>query len=147
VVGLCLVSAAARLAIAPAILESAASPTTFHNAVEMATAQAFSPATPARMIELAALRMAETRPSVLHGDFLACEAFDLSPRVGEICQPTLVVCGADDRVTTQRDAQFLASSLPKARLEVIPDAGHMVMLEKPGAVAGLLFDFMSGIRY
>lgn len=147
VLGLGLIGAAASLPVASAILEKTASPTTFQNAVELVTGWSFARQTDARLVELATLRMGETRPSVLHGDFLACDAFDITGRVSEILQPALVIVGAEDRMTPPREAQFLASSLPKARLETIPNAGHMVMLEQPQAVAQALQQLFGEISY
>ena len=143
--GLGLVGAAARLPVNPQILENAASPTTFFNAIEMVVGYAFSRQASPDLVETAARRMAETRPSVLHGDFLACNAFDVTVRVTEIHQPTVVICGEEDRMTPLRQSQFLATSLPDARLESIPLAGHMVMLEQPQLVADTLSRFLNGL--
>jgi pimeloyl-ACP methyl ester carboxylesterase len=146
VAGLGLIGAGARLRVNPDLLESSASPTTFYNAVETVVSWSFCEKSPPRMLELAAQRMEETRPSVLHGDFLACDDFDASERIAEIRKPALVLCGAEDKMTPQRSAQFLASSMPNAQLEIIPDAGHMVMLEQPQAVASALERFLAGIH-
>jgi pimeloyl-ACP methyl ester carboxylesterase len=81
--------------------------------------------------------MAETRPAVLHGDFLACDSFDVTERLAEIQQPGLVVCGELDRMTPLRGGQFLADALPAGRLEVIPGAGHMVMVSSRLSAAAL----------
>lgn len=145
VLGLVLVGAGARLRIHPDILQSSASEATFHTTVKIVMEWAFSPQAPERLVELASRRMAETRPTVLHSDFLACDAFDVMDRVGEISRPTLVVCGADDRLTPPRYAQFLASKIAIARLEIVPDAGHMVMLEQPQTVANLVKCFLEKI--
>ncbi|NIO11345.1 MAG: alpha/beta fold hydrolase, partial [Deltaproteobacteria bacterium] len=66
-------------------------------------------------------------------------------RLAQIGQPSVVVTGAEDRLTPPRYAQFLADTLPDARLHLIPATGHMVMLEKPGEVAGLLKSFLDNI--
>jgi pimeloyl-ACP methyl ester carboxylesterase len=147
VLGIGLVGSGARLRVAPELLEAASSPTTYHQAVEMTVLWSFSRAAPVELLTLAAKRMAETRQSVLYGDFLACDAFDLSERVGNVAAPTLVLCGADDKMTPLRYSQFLAATIPNARLEVVPNAGHMVMLENPPAVANALADFLSTIPY
>jgi pimeloyl-ACP methyl ester carboxylesterase len=147
VLGLGLIGAGARLRVAPELLENAASPATFYSAVDTLVDWSFCSQTPEQLTELAAQRMAETRPSVLHGDFLACDAFDEMGRIGEIKQPTAVICGADDRMTPARYAQFLADNIPNAILKMIPNAGHMVMLEKPQATASALSEFLSGISY
>lgn len=143
VLGLGLVGSAARLAVAPEILEEAAHETTFRNAVERIIHWSFSAASPKRLVELAAERMLETRQSVLYGDFLACDGFDQSERLGEIEAQALVLCGELDRMTPVRNAQFLTDHLPNARLQVIPEAGHMVMLEHPLQVAAALREFLS----
>lgn len=147
VLGLALVGAGAKLSVASDLIESTASSTTFHNAVEMVVSRSFSPSAPPTLLEQAARRMAETRPTVLHGDFLACDAFDESARLDQIQQPALVIVGAEDHMTPPRSAQFLASAIPNARLEVIPDAGHMVQIEQPLTVAHLLSDFLATIPF
>jgi pimeloyl-ACP methyl ester carboxylesterase len=91
--------------------------------------------------------MAETRASVLYGDFLACDEFDVMDRLAELRQPTLILCGADDQMTPVRHAQFLASGINQAVLNIIPNAGHMVMLEQPLAVASFISDFVGSITY
>lgn len=147
VLGIGLLGSAARLRVAPALLEVSASADTFTAAVEMVISWSFSPHADPRLVELAAKRMAETRPSVLHGDFLACDNFDITARVAEVRAPTLVVCGEEDRMTPPRGAQFLSDSIPGARLEVVPGAGHMVMLERPAEVAATLAQFLDRIGY
>lgn len=147
VLGLGLVGAGARLRVAPALLEQASNPSTYLNAVNTVISWSFSPQSGARLTELAARRMAETRASVLYGDFLACDEFDVRDRLPEIRQPTLVLCGTDDQMTPLRHAQFLANAIPNAVLKLIPDAGHMVMLEQPQTVAQALSEFVSAIPY
>jgi pimeloyl-ACP methyl ester carboxylesterase len=147
VLGLGLAGGGARLRVAPALLESAAQPATFQNAIESVVSWSFSPQTPAHLVELARQNMIETRPSVLYSDFLACDAFDESARIAEIRQPTLILCGEDDKMTPLRYSQFLASSIPNATLKIIPNAGHMVMLEQPLAVAEALSVFLSTISF
>jgi pimeloyl-ACP methyl ester carboxylesterase len=99
------------------------------------------------LVELAAKRMEENRQSVLYGDLQACNQFDVMDRLGSIQQNTLVICGEDDQMTPVRYAQYLSSSMPNARLNVIPNAGHMVMLEQPLLVANCLQEFLKDITY
>jgi pimeloyl-ACP methyl ester carboxylesterase len=147
VLGLGLLGAGARLRVHPDILQNTSNETTFQRAIDQVVGCSFSEQAPARLVELAAKRMAETRPSVLHGDFLACDAFDEMERVSQISQPTIVICGADDQLTPARYAQFLADKIPGAHLEMIPNAGHMVMLERPNIVAEVMTKFLDGIPY
>jgi pimeloyl-ACP methyl ester carboxylesterase len=145
--GLVLLGAGARLKVSPELLENAASQTTYQNAVNMVIDWGFGSGAPPRLKELAGQRMAETRSSVLYGDFFACDAFDETERIEQIRQPVLVICGNEDRMTPLRQSQFLAEHIPGAMLKTIPDAGHMVMLEKPQPVADILLGFLEGVKY
>jgi len=147
VLGLGLISAGARLRVHPELLENAANPTNFYKVVEMMVSFSFSPKTPPRLVELACKRMAETRQSVLLGDLLACNSFDVMDRLASIRHLTLVICGADDQLTPLRYAQYLANSIPAAQLNVIPNAGHMVMLEQPRVVADALLSFLREVTF
>jgi pimeloyl-ACP methyl ester carboxylesterase len=80
-------------------------------------------------------------------DYRACDAFDVREKLKTIRAPTLIVAGEADQLTPLKHATFLAGQIPRARLSVIPGAGHMVMLEAAGAVTQAITDFLraSGI--
>jgi pimeloyl-ACP methyl ester carboxylesterase len=145
VLGLGLIGAGARLSVNPILLENSSNPTTFASAVASIISLSFGPDTPDRLVELATQRMRETRPSVLHGDFLACNAFDVTDRLSKILTPTLVLCGDQDKMTPPRLSQYLHSSIPGSQISIIRNAGHMVMLEKPAEVLGALNSFLDEI--
>jgi len=147
VLGLGLIGTGARLKVSQEILTEAASPTTFHRAVEIVSSAFFSQYADPHLVELAGARMAQTRPTVFYGDFLACDQFDVSAQVNQIRQPTLVLCGAEDRLTPPRWSEFLAGQIPNAQLELVPQAGHMVMLEQPQVVAAALARFLGSLPY
>jgi len=147
VVGLGLVGSGARLRVHPEILQNTASENTYRTAVAVIIQCAFSPQAPPRLVELASRRMAQTRPSVLHGDFLASDSFDVMDQLSAIHQPTLVICGVDDQLTPIRYSQYLTDKIPNAQLEVIPDTGHMVMLEKPQQAAESLLTFLDQLSF
>jgi pimeloyl-ACP methyl ester carboxylesterase len=147
VLGLGLIASGAKLKVAPQLLDFSASPRTFLNAVDMVISWSFSKSASDKLKELSTERMGEVRPSVLHSDFLACDAFDVSERLPDILTPTIVVCGAEDKMTPVRFSQHLVDNIPDAHLEILPDAGHMVMLEKPEEVAEVLRAFMGDITY
>jgi len=147
VLALGLLGGGARMRVSPDLIENTTSPATLPDALEALAAMAFSPKVPPHLKQLAMQRMAATRPTVFHGDFLACNQFDVMDRLTKIRVPTLVMCGADDRMTPPRYSEYLASSIKRARLVLVPDAGHMVMIEKPEAVADELLSFIQGIDY
>ncbi len=147
VVGLGLIGAGARLKVNVDILNYAADQTTFLKAADLMVSNSFGCGASSRMIELASKRMLETRQSVFLGDLLACDCFDVMDQLVSIEQPTLVVCGTDDLMTPLRYAQFLANTIPHAQLSVIPNAGHMVMLEQPRLIADRLLSFLDAISF
>ena len=69
----------------------------------------------------------------MRGDFLACDRLDLIEAAGRIAVPTLVICGAEDKMTPPALSQAIAEKIPGARLALVEGAGHMVMLEDPVA--------------
>lgn len=64
-------------------------------------------------------------------------------RLGEIRCPTLVICGADDGMVPPANSSQLAAAIPGARLDLIPQCGHLPMLEKPREVADLVLGFLA----
>jgi pimeloyl-ACP methyl ester carboxylesterase len=147
VLGLGLVASGSRLRVDPELLMSTSSPTAFTKAIDYIIKESFSSSTDAQLVEIATKRLAETRPSVLYGDFLACDMFDVVEQLKQIRKPTLLVCGGEDKLTPPRFSQHIASEISGARLEIIPQAGHMVMLEQPVAVAKALARFLAEIPY
>src|SRR4030042_5008753 len=147
VVGLGLLGAGARLRVNPELLNYAADLTTFYKAADLFLAYSFSSSAPARLVELASKRMEATRQSVLYGDLVACNRFDVMDRLGAVHKNPLVICGADDKMTPVRSAPYLSSSMPNAQLTVIPKAGHMVMLEQPQLVATSLLSFLKDVSF
>jgi pimeloyl-ACP methyl ester carboxylesterase len=67
-------------------------------------------------------------------------------RLGEITAPALVIVGELDTLDFQRIADTLAQSIPNARKEVLPGAGHMANLERPERFNELVLDFLNDVR-
>lgn len=147
VLGLGLVATAPRLRVSPSLMESSAASATFSLAVETVIKWSFSPHADARLRESARQRLAEVRPAVLHGDFLACETFDESGALGRIKTPTLILCGAEDKMTPLHFSEQMQLRIKNSLLHKIDGAGHMLMLEEPARVASLLQVFLDGIIY
>jgi len=139
--GMGLVSMGARLRVSPEIIALTSHERTFPAAVEMIVSRAFSSHADPRLVELASQRMMETRPTVLNSDFIACNAFNENSTLHQIDLPTLVLCGRDDTLTPPLHAKILADQIASSQFKTFPDAGHMVMLEKPVAVTGALGEF------
>jgi pimeloyl-ACP methyl ester carboxylesterase len=83
-----------------------------------------------------------SRPGVLHNDLAACNAYDTAlDRGAEIVAPTLVLMGEYDLMTRPKGAAILADAIPNATTVLVPDTGHMVMVEHPDAVIDELLAF------
>ncbi len=60
--------------------------------------------------------------------------------------PSLIVVGELDLDDFQLIAQVLAANLPRARLTIIPDCGHIPPLEKPHEFNQLLISFLKEVE-
>jgi pimeloyl-ACP methyl ester carboxylesterase len=54
--------------------------------------------------------------------------------------PTLVIAGEEDRLIPVDDMSWLATAIPGATLLRVPDAGHVVILERPEVVTEAIAD-------
>ena len=59
--------------------------------------------------------------------------------------PVLVLAGVGDLVTPSEHSEAIADLLPDAELVLVPDAGHLVMLEHPEAVTDRLADLLARV--
>jgi pimeloyl-ACP methyl ester carboxylesterase len=147
ILGLGLIGSGAKLRVAPALLDLASNPASYPFVIKMVTENSYSSSTDLRIKELGAQRLEEGRPSVLAGDLLACDSFDVMERVKRIEVPTLIICGKDDLMTPPNRSEYLRDQIQNADLHLIEQAGHMVMLERPDEVARLLGEFLDRIPY
>ncbi len=75
----------------------------------------------------------------------AIETMDLTTDLAAIEAPTLVIAGGGDTSITIDHAERLAEWIPGARLETVPDAGHLVNLEQPAVVSRLIAAHCSSV--
>jgi len=129
--GIVLVGTGARLKTLPMILNGIKN--NFRETIPKIVEYAYSRKTPSESIQEGIHQMLEGRPEVLHGDFSACNRFDIMKEVERIDLPTLILCGEDDALTPVLYSQFLQNRIKGSKLKVLPSAGHMVMMESPEA--------------
>ncbi|MDX9991356.1 MAG: alpha/beta hydrolase [Anaerolineales bacterium] len=145
--GLGLIASGPRLRVSPALLEKAETPATFAMATQFLAEMAFGPQADQRLKDQSTERMAEMRPAVLHGDLLACNAYDEAQLLGRIKAPTLIICGTADKMTPLHLSEQLNTRIKNTILCTVESAGHMLMLEEPQKVAAPLLLFLNGISY
>ncbi len=66
----------------------------------------------------------------------------LERRLDRVTAPTLVVWGRQDRLIPLAHGERYAARIPGARLAVIDNCGHVPVLERPGALDGILLEFL-----
>lgn len=67
----------------------------------------------------------------------ALKDYDIRDRLHAVDVPTSVVAGSHDLLTPLADNELLAREIPGASLEVIEDAGHMIIWESAARIAAL----------
>lgn len=118
--------------------------------VESMLPKLFSPATRERRPQIMTAvhdQMVATSSRAIAGALRGmAERPDRTADLGRLTLPTLVVVGADDVITTPDEARTLAESLPNARLEVIPNAGHLAPLENPEDANRAILSFLDALN-
>jgi pimeloyl-ACP methyl ester carboxylesterase len=145
VAGLGLIATGAYLGVSPEMLDDFSNAFTLSGAFHAYQQRAFGPAAAPLLIERIMAMHKETRPSVLAADWQACAEFDIRMTANQISAPAWVIVGSEDRLTPVAFAHFLAGRLPAARLQIVPNAGHMVIVERPVQVAQGLQQFLAAL--
>ena len=90
-------------------------------------------------------RMIEATPIDVVAEFYpAFTEHDKTEALGHFKDlPVLVLAGVGDLVTPSEHSEAMADLLPDAELVLVPDAGHLVMLEHPEVVTDRLADLLT----
>ena len=70
--------------------------------------------------------------------------FTTRARLATISCPTLVIHGTEDRIINPQAAQVFAQTIPDTKLCMLPQAGHLLLLEKPTELRDQVIDFCAG---
>jgi pimeloyl-ACP methyl ester carboxylesterase len=135
-----IVSSGARLRVLPRLFDTITE--SFPGYVALVDKLGFSEKTPASIKQPFLDDSLKARPEVAHGDFRACDRFDMMQRLGAIRVPVLVVSAEDDRLTPPKYAEFLVSQIPRSSRAHIPEAGHFAPIERPQEVNDAITDFL-----
>jgi aminoacrylate hydrolase len=74
-------------------------------------------------------------------------AHDTLARLGELRQPTLVVCGDHDFCTPLPLSEEIARAVPGAELVVVADCGHLIETEQPDQLCRIVSAFIGRHRH
>ena len=109
--------------------------------VDVLLAQPADPAIRSEVVET----MARIDPAAYRTGAEAVWLADQSDRAHDIRVPTLVLCGAEDKITPPPLSRELAHLIPGAQLETIAGAGHISNLERPDEFNTLVGAFIRGV--
>ena len=86
------------------------------------------------------LRLYErSKPGVLFHDMRACNEYTAGvAQAAKVRCPTLLILGAEDRLTPVRGTRALQEAIPAPDVKVLPGAGHTIMVEAPNAMLDAL---------
>jgi len=70
------------------------------------------------------------------------KAAELAARVKEIDIPTLVFWGELDVLFDVSNAKLLNAALPKSKLQILPEAGHLAWADQPELFADMIIDWV-----
>lgn len=152
VASLTLLGTAATMPVHPDLQEAADRGD--HLAVELIAAWSFGRQaqlgrhpTPGLTFADAAIRLMErTDPAVIAADLRAASGYaGAVASAAEVRCPTLLVLGEADRMTPARAADPLVDTLKDVTRVLLPDAGHMMMIERPHEVIDAMVAFLSKV--
>jgi pimeloyl-ACP methyl ester carboxylesterase len=92
----------------------------------------------------ATLRLLERAPAAsLAADLAACNDYRGAEEAARrVTCPTLLLLGADDRMTPAAKGRGFASAFREARVTVLPESGHSMMIEDPVATLAALREIL-----
>lgn len=131
--GLILAATGARLRVGPDLLNRVL--TDYDAVIDFIIEHTYGPEADDELKYLARLELRRARPEVVHGDYVACDSFDVMDKISGIKVPTLILAGDKDQMTPPKYAAYLAEHIGKADRVVLDPAGHMILSEFPEQVA------------
>ena len=84
---------------------------------------------PVLLDEIRQVIIATNRQGIAAASRGMAERADARPWLSSISVPSLVLVGEHDAISTAAEMRVLASMIPSARFDVVPNAGHMAPLE------------------
>jgi pimeloyl-ACP methyl ester carboxylesterase len=135
-----LISTGARLRVAPLIFDTIEKD--YNGFAEMLTKFATSQKTDPALVQPFKEELAGCKPEVAHGDFRACDRFDVMKQLTSIEVPVLVMTAEDDKLTPPKYGEFLEKCIKNVSRAHIMDAGHIVPMEKSNEVNRAIIEFL-----
>jgi pimeloyl-ACP methyl ester carboxylesterase len=138
--GIILAGTGPRIKVAPMFLEGLHKD--FDTIIDSIMGFAYAADADTRLIQEGIRLMKAAGGDVVYKDFFACDRFDVRDRIGHINLPCLILCGSEDKLTPPSLSRKLHEAIRGSTMEIIPDAGHMVMIEKYQVFNDRVLDFV-----
>ncbi len=136
VLGLILIGTGAKLGVHPDLLNGVVSE--MARSVSMIVGWYYSPSATEQMRRRTTNNLMTVNPLVLHGDYVACNLFDIRAQLGRIHKPTLILGGTADFLTPFKFSEYLHANIAGSQLVKVEGAAHMMMLEQPEFVGNTI---------
>lgn len=136
VLGLVLVGTGPRLPVSPQLIDQLR--TTPHEALANITRWSLKRQPDPVLLEKSLQQAQKVDPERALREFLVCQTFDVRDRLKTLHVPIVVIAGAEDRMTPAALTEEFRTIWPDIPYYVVPEAGHMMMLEAPEAFNQIL---------
>ncbi|MBI2487764.1 MAG: alpha/beta hydrolase [Deltaproteobacteria bacterium] len=138
-----LVGTGARLRVAKETLLAVKN--NYETFCEVAPSRSFASSSPNELKIKFREGLLRTAQEVSYWDLMACDEFDIMDEVGTIKVPSLIISGAEDILTPVKYGQYLNEKIQGSKFNVINNAGHFMMQEKPDEFNQLLLEFLDSL--
>jgi len=141
---LVLVGSGAKLRVHPEILINMR--TNFRETIDQVYNQwVFAQNSDRSLIETLKQQVLEIKAPIAVADWEACDIFDCRSRLEELQLPTLMIVGAEDKLTPVWYSEYLLDRITGSTLEKVTNAGHYAMIEQPVQFNKVLSSFLERI--
>lgn len=137
--GLVLIGSGARMPVNPTMLEQLAQGTFDTGFLKVAYGRDFAP----ELLAAELRGLSQVPQPQLHADFTACDNYDVAAQLDRIKIPVLILVGDQDKMTPLKNSQYLQDNIPGSMLQIVPAAGHHLMMEKPAETITAIGDFLA----
>lgn len=76
----------------------------------------------------------------------AIPKYDLTPQLGTLTMPVLVLHGGDDHIVDPKAAEVFRKNLAQAKIQMLPGVGHLLLAEAPQRLYSAVVEFFGDRR-
>lgn len=137
--GIILIGSGAKMPVNPTMLEQLAQGSFDTAFLKIAYGRDINPELLAAELQ----NWSQASQQQLYIDFTACNNYDVSRQLGEIKIPVLILVGDQDKMTPVKQSQYLQANINDSMLQIVPGAGHHLMLEQPEETISAISSFLN----